>query len=84
MKLHKHFHIIGPHKVARKLFLCRQCNKTCIPSDFRPYMKEKGNPVQIATSYTCNNCAKKFVTNEVLNKQRKLTIRDNYNSLTDN
>ena len=83
LTLGKHFHLVSSNKVARKLFLCRKCNKQCKPKDFRPYRKNKGIPVYIATAYKCDNCNESFITNAVLNQIQKLTLRDNYNSLTE-
>ena len=84
LKIGRHFYLIAPNRIARNLFLCRLCNIKCEPQEFRPYRKNKDVPVYIATSYICKSCNESFITNEVLNRQQRPTVRSNYNSLTDN
>ena len=63
----KHYIVVSDKHIARKLFLCRQCNKPCIPKDF----KEMNSKWFIATAYVCDRCNVKFITNEVLRQKTK-------------
>jgi hypothetical protein len=62
MNLTKHFIFISKNTIIRKLFLCRICNRKCIPSNFRDFC----NGYKIATSYVCTSCSKIYVTNKTL------------------
>lgn len=62
MTLTKHYIFISKKMIIRKLFLCRNCNRKCVPSSFRIFTQD----IKIATAYICTYCSKSHVTNKAL------------------